>query len=190
MNGLLRPGKRQHTTELAKRSRTRFTVRSLGGKLVLVAALTLLFCMLLFVAISWGLVRAFYERQASSDANLHLTSLSQVYGAQSSQRLQHLAMLTTRPEVSGTLQHQAGTQASLTTLLTDDLVHERLLSLALVGADSTTLVQVGESSPNTGQTLLNAGLKGHEGSELVPQEQGWNLVLEAPVQTTTGKIVV
>jgi signal transduction histidine kinase/uncharacterized membrane protein YwzB len=47
----------------------RFTVRSLGGKLVISAALMLLLCMLLFSVISWYVLKSFYEHKAISDAH-------------------------------------------------------------------------------------------------------------------------
>jgi signal transduction histidine kinase len=47
----------------------RFTVRSLGGKLVISAALMLLLCMLLFSVISWFVLKSFYEHQAISTAH-------------------------------------------------------------------------------------------------------------------------
>ncbi len=189
MDGLLQPDEQQHVTELARRSRARFTVHSLGGKLVLVAALTLLLCMLLFVAVSWGVVRAFYERQASNDARTHLSSLSQTYLAQSSQRLQALTTLSSNTEVSGTLQNQAGASTTLSALLTQDLVREHLTGLGLVNASRITLVQVGENLPDSGQRLLNAGLQGRAGSELVQQERKWNLELETPVRSAAGQVV-
>ena len=47
----------------------RFTVRSLGGKLVISAALMLLLCMLLFSATSWYVLKSFYEHEAISTAH-------------------------------------------------------------------------------------------------------------------------
>ena len=54
----------------------RFTVRSLGGKLVVSAALTLLLCLLCFSAASWFLLKIFYEHEAKSDAAIHLALYS------------------------------------------------------------------------------------------------------------------
>lgn len=188
MDGLLQPGERQHIRELARKSRARFTVHSLGGKLVLVAALTLLLCMFLFVAVSWGLVRAFYQRQASNDASIHLSSLNQVYLAQSTQRLQSLTALTSNAEVSGTLQDQLGPSNALAAVLTQALVREHLTGLGLVNASRITLVQVGENLPDNEQALLSTGLRGHAASELVQQENNWDLALEAPVRSASGQV--
>jgi signal transduction histidine kinase len=47
----------------------RFTVRSLGGKLVISAALMLLLCMLLFSVTSWYVLKSFYKHEAISTAH-------------------------------------------------------------------------------------------------------------------------
>lgn len=60
----------------------RFTVRSLGGKLIISAALTLLLCMLLFSAGSWFSLKFYYEHAAIGVANRHLSSLKKVYNDQ------------------------------------------------------------------------------------------------------------
>jgi signal transduction histidine kinase len=57
----------------------RFTVRSLGGKLVISAALMLLLCMLLFSVTSWFFLKTFYELEARRDAGRHLESITRAY---------------------------------------------------------------------------------------------------------------
>ncbi len=57
----------------------RFTVRSLGGKLVISAALLLLLCMLLFSVTSWYVLKSFYELEARNDAGIHLKSIEKAY---------------------------------------------------------------------------------------------------------------
>ena len=57
----------------------RFTVRSLGEKLVISAALMLLLCMLLFSVTSWYALKSFYEHEAISDARIHLRSIQSAY---------------------------------------------------------------------------------------------------------------
>ncbi|HXL37978.1 MAG TPA: ATP-binding protein [Ktedonobacteraceae bacterium] len=57
----------------------RFTVRSLGEKLVICAALMLLLCILLFSVTSWYVLKSFYEREAISDANRHIKSIQSAY---------------------------------------------------------------------------------------------------------------
>lgn len=68
----------------------RFKVRSLGGKLIIVAALTLLLCMLFFSALSWGLLKYLSEHEARSDATLHLSYLKKAYQAESVTLIQDL----------------------------------------------------------------------------------------------------
>src|SRR5215469_10826344 len=65
-----------------RRGRMRFTVRSLGGKLIISAALTLLLCLLLFSTASWLLLKNFYEHEARSDAIAHLTLIKRAYQTQ------------------------------------------------------------------------------------------------------------
>ncbi len=69
----------------------RFTVRSLGGKLIMSAALTLLLCMVLFAVTSWYLLKTFYEHEANSDAKAHLASIEGNYLAQSSRIIDELS---------------------------------------------------------------------------------------------------
>src|SRR6185437_8370103 len=108
MNGLLQQKEaetmRQGVAELARRGRVRFTERSLGGKLVLSAALMLVLCLLLFTMLSWWLVRAFYERSAVSNAHAHLASFSQVYTAASKVRLRDLTNEAASTEIANVLQ--------------------------------------------------------------------------------------
>ncbi|MGH2508875.1 MAG: histidine kinase dimerization/phospho-acceptor domain-containing protein, partial [Ktedonobacteraceae bacterium] len=118
-----------------------------------------------------------------------MSSLSQIYLAQSVQHLQSLTALAASGDVSSVLRHEASTHNNLTTLLIHDLVDKRLASLALMNADRSTLVQVGESVPSTGGELWHAGLLGHEGSELVQQGSVWDLALEVPVQAATGQVM-
>src|SRR5438552_9141909 len=57
----------------------RFTVRSLGGKLIISAALTLLLRLLLFSAGSWLSLKFYYEYAAKNVAPGHLTYLRKTY---------------------------------------------------------------------------------------------------------------
>jgi hypothetical protein len=68
----------------------RFKVRSLGGKLIISAALTLLLCMLLFSTASWFLLKLFYEHEARSGASAHLGTIRIAYHTQIASLLQDL----------------------------------------------------------------------------------------------------
>ncbi len=164
-------------------------MRSLGGKLVIGAALTLLLCVLLFTAVSWYLVRAFYEREASSNAQTHLASVSSTYLARSGARLRALAGETTSAEVGDVLiRHQTGAQQRLTTTFTLELVQQRLVSLALLNVHSQTVTRAGESLPGGLHNLIGAGLQGREGSLLIEHGNAWELVQEAPVHPKNGRV--
>ena len=68
----------------------RFKVRSLGGKFIIVAALTLLLSMIFFSALSLGLLKYLSEHEARSDATLHLSYLKKAYQAESVTLIQDL----------------------------------------------------------------------------------------------------
>ena len=193
MNGLLQgkeaANKRQRATELARRSRAHFTVRSLGGKLVISATLTLLLCLLLFAAFSWYLVKAFYEREARNASSVHLNSISQAYLEQSGASLHELAALAASTDVAGVLTQQEGAQGRLMTLLTMDLARDRLASLALVDTNGRGLAQVGEHLPGGLRALLDASLSGRAGTLLARQGNAWLLALETPVRAANGRVV-
>jgi signal transduction histidine kinase len=177
------------TSDLTRRGGIRFTLQSLGGKLVISAALTLLLCMVLFAALSWWLLRYFYVRQASSDASAHLATISQVYAAQSSQSLQDLRTETNRSEVMEVFADSEGSESRLKSVLVQMLVQKRLTTLELVDANRNTLVQVGEHLSGSFPDLINVGLEGKEGSEMVRQNDVWELGQEAPVLDQTGKAI-
>src|SRR5260370_10825574 len=46
---------------------------------------------------------------------------------------------------------------------------------------------IGENMPGNGLDLFNAGLRGQAGSTLVKQGNGWDLQLETPVRSGTGR---
>src|ERR1700730_14759642 len=69
----------------------RFTVRSLGGKLMVSAALTLVLCLLCFSAASWYLLKIFYEHEAKHDASIHLAPMRRAYQTQTALLTSELA---------------------------------------------------------------------------------------------------
>src|SRR5207302_8839586 len=77
----------------------RFLVRSLGGKLIACAALTLLLCMLLFSVMAWGVLKYFSEHQATSDARIHLELTRKLYQTRNATILSQLTQDTSKPQV-------------------------------------------------------------------------------------------
>ncbi len=72
----------------------RFTVRSLGGKLIVGAALTLLLCLLCFSAASWYVLKIFYEHEAKNDATTHLALVQRAFHTQTELLTSELSSLT------------------------------------------------------------------------------------------------
>jgi signal transduction histidine kinase/HAMP domain-containing protein len=71
-----------------------FTVRSLGGKLIILAMFTLLFCLLLMMVLSWGALKLYAEDHAQRDAQTHLVHLQQAYQSHTQTLIQDLEKLT------------------------------------------------------------------------------------------------
>lgn len=191
MSGLLQQKKVENVrpeADFPRRSRVRLTERSLGGKLVLSAALMLFLCLLLFTTLSWWTVRTFYERQASSDAHAHLASLDQTYASQGDAHFQYLALRAASAGVANVVARRSDARMLLAESFALDLVQEHLTGLALLDANQGVLTQVGEDLPQGVQDLTSAALQGREGSLLVPREQTWMLVQGVPVRDKAGRI--
>ncbi|HVU71126.1 MAG TPA: ATP-binding protein [Ktedonobacteraceae bacterium] len=192
MNGLLQHKEadsiRQGAAELARRGRARFTERSLGGKLILNAALLLLLCMLLFTTLSWWLVRAYYQRAAQHDANTHLTSFSQTYTQASEARLEALSRQAASAAVANALAQKSDARTKLSQEFALALVQEHLSGLTLFAANHQIVTQAGEGLPAGLQRLESAGLQGQEAEMLVQQDKIWTLALAVPVRASSGQI--
>jgi signal transduction histidine kinase/HAMP domain-containing protein len=192
MDGLLQknktPGERPEAAELARRGRMRFTVRSLGGKLVISTALTLVLCILLFTALSWWLIKSFYERTARNDANAHLAIVSQTFQEQSNQRLQALFAEAATSEIVGAFKQPTGSQSALISELMESLVQNRLTALELINTNQNVLAQAGGHAFGNLRDLINAGLAGQTSSELVKQGSSWELDQEVPVRDQAGRV--
>lgn len=64
---------------IGRKGRMRLTLRSLGGKLIIVTTVTLLFCILLFTLLSWEGFKVYSNAHARRDAQKHLTLLHTAY---------------------------------------------------------------------------------------------------------------
>jgi signal transduction histidine kinase/methyl-accepting chemotaxis protein len=83
----------------------RFKVRSLGGKLIFVAALTLLLCLIIFSALSWGLLKYLSQRDARSDAAIHLSTLKDAYQSASATLMQDVSQVAQNGDVLSSVSH-------------------------------------------------------------------------------------
>src|SRR5205823_14140109 len=81
----------------------KFKVRSLGGKLIFITALTLLLCMILFSALSWGLLKFLSEREARSDATTHLSLLKKSYQSQTTRLILDLQQVAQNTDITSTV---------------------------------------------------------------------------------------
>src|SRR5437588_3971864 len=77
----------------------RFKVRSLGGKLISVAAITLLLCMVLFAGSSWEILHYLSEHETRSNASSHLSLLKKIYLARTATLMQDLQQMAQNPDI-------------------------------------------------------------------------------------------
>src|SRR5947199_10845566 len=90
----------------------RFKVRSLGGKLISVAAITLLLCMVLFAGSSWEILHYLSEHEARSNASSHLSLLKKIYLARTATLMQDLQQMAQSPDIISAIPPTATPTAS------------------------------------------------------------------------------
>ncbi len=191
----------------------KFRVRSLGGKLIIVAALTLLLCMLLFSVISWSVLKYLSEREARSDAPAHLSLIKQAFQAQDALLLHSVQPLTKDATVASLLT-QPSTLSTQQTLQTSiDAIRMQpglnIVSFAFFSKNNRLLDSLPQGSLGNGssaalQALLKQVLQGRTAVSLrnIPvsngssplSNTGWVLSTALPVEmhdgTITGALVV
>ncbi len=181
----------------------RFKVRSLGGKLIFVAALTLLLCMILFSALSLGLLKYLSERDARSDAATHLSFINRAYQAQTATLIHNLEQVAANNDVNFTASQPSTphTVHSLGDMLAQDSIqyHMTLLTFDIIGGKRQLLGNV-DDGHNTNDTntltsiaLIKQALQGKEGSALqaVTSADGsrWVLSVAVPILDRNNKAV-
>ena len=171
----------------------RFKVRSLGGKLILVAALTLLLCMVLFSVLSSELLLYRFEHEARSDTSTHLSVLKEAYDAHTLTLLQDLNQLAQNPTITSSLSRPS-TPASRQTLknmlaFVPLQYHLFLSDLDVFTKDHRLLGQLEEGSPSNSNNfalvnaLLDQAIQGKATSTLLPSEDNtsWMLSVAVPI---------
>src|SRR5258707_1380463 len=140
----------------------RFTVRSLGGKLIISAALTLLLCMLLFSTASWLLLKFFYEHEARSGAPAHLGAIKNAYHTQITSLLQDLNKEEAADSDLAAAVSQSPSPLSQSHLdeFLNSLVKQYpfLLSPEIISKDGNVLAQI--SGARYPLSLIKQGLRG------------------------------
>ncbi|GAC1474289.1 MAG: hypothetical protein PVS3B1_14970 [Ktedonobacteraceae bacterium] len=138
-----------------------FTVRSLGGKLIIVATLILLLCMLLFTLLSWSMFRLYSEYQAKRDAQAHLTSIHAAYQAEMTSLLQDLTTVARDPHVMATLTHSSTSadNAYLQKVLVTYAIRHHTSALNVISRTRHQLVAQAGSQAGSPASLSRATLQ-------------------------------
>ncbi len=174
----------------------RFKVRSLGGKLILVVALTLLLCLIIFSALSLGALKYLSERKARSDAAIHLTMLKDAYQSASVTLMQDLDQVAQNSDVSSSLSHHITehTRQHMENVLAyvPTQYHIFLAALDILDKNRQLVAQLSDkhhtidnNAPAT-VDLVKLALQGHATSTLqqVPSTSGsyeWMLDVAVPI---------
>src|SRR5947209_12360983 len=145
----------------------RFLVKSLGGKLIAGAALTLLLCMLLFSVSAWALLKYFSEHEATSDAKAHLELIKKAYQAQETTLVNQLTQEVRKPKFSAAVSQASASPAhnQLPQILTSTLARYGLSTLEILSADRKLMAHVpddqvfGSSIPVGTNPLVDCGLQ-------------------------------
>src|SRR5947209_3561814 len=177
---------------VTRRVGMRFTVRSLGGKLIISAAFTLLLCMLLFATASWYLLKSFYEHEAKSDATMHLALIKHAYQAQTVLLSEELSRVAKNPGLGDALA-QPLTQSSrerIRDLLFSTFLDDHFSDMIIVSQDRQTLEEISPSSTlsNDIQPLVDEGLQGKTTSQVVKTsadttrgDSTWDINVAVPI---------
>src|SRR6266487_3120288 len=157
----------------------RFTVRSLGGKLVISAALMLLLCMLLFSVTSWYFLKSFYEHEARSDARIHLASIKNAYQMKITLMKEGLITEAANPAIVATLINSKLSARAFTELAsTKQLYH--LTSVSIISKKGLPL---GDVNPFRNVSLINQALMS---GETVSALRMTELEIAAPIKNSMG----
>ncbi len=133
----------------------RFTVRSLSGKLIISATLTLLLCMLLFAAASWYFLKAFYENEAKSDAIVHLALIEHAFQKHTNLLSQEVSQVARDSSLQSALAQPSSSSSQQARLdLLSALSPYRFSSLQLVSPGRQVLI-----STDTRETELPGALQ-------------------------------
>ncbi len=171
----------------------RFKVRSLGGKLISVAAITLLLCMVLFAGSSWEILHYLSEHETRSNASSHLSLLKKIYLARTATLMQDLQQMAQSPEIISAIPPTASRRLHDVLEPFPLRYHMFLVALDVFNKHDQLLGQI-EDSDNPGSNtanapmthmLVNAALQGKDVSALqtarTPVGSTWVLSVAVPV---------
>src|SRR6266700_1270442 len=156
---------------LRRKVRMRFKVRSLGGKLIVVATCILLLCMLLFSVMSWSLLRFYSEHEAATNAQTDLSLETKMFQSHTpAVRSHYQQMLDTYP-----FQSHLSSVAILSPTH-QVLAHLGTLSAQDIAPDLATLT----SEATHGQTSISLRTRTDTTGQAPGPEQ-WEMAIALPV---------
>lgn len=171
----------------------RYLVRSIGGKLIVIATLTLLLCMLLFLVLAWGLLRFYSEHEAASNARSHFMLFDQAYHTYASTLTHQVEQTAQSSDLSviATLPLSPASRDHLRAQLAAVALSNRLTSLDIVGPDQRLLVQTGTTataaSPQFASDLGHLLTQAQDGQStlLLHRENNgiWTLNIATPINS-------
>jgi signal transduction histidine kinase len=187
-----------------------FIVRSLWGKLIVLATFILLLCMLLFVLLSWYLLTFYSEHEARNTAQSQLFQIKQEYQLYTTtlrDELHRTSANTAIINATATMQSSTSQalQDHLQSLLVQPLTGNHLSILILVSKNHQVLAQLNTlntASQNIASTLTPLADKDVQGQTLSSLQKyvmtdnnssgtvyQWLLSVAVPIQDSHGHIL-
>ncbi|GCE46935.1 signal transduction histidine kinase [Thermosporothrix hazakensis] len=169
----------------------RFIARSLGGKLITIATLILLSCLLLFSIVTWLLTEVYTEQSARNGVQGHLTLLTRAYQGQIATLLQELDKLAKNPQLPPLLNGR-NTQNQLQELLSSHMSRLRLSTISILTRDQQQKTQLGEAALQQNLPPLDPALTGEpiiavQKATESDSEQNWVLTIVQPIGSGKGQ---
>lgn len=124
----------------------RLTAQSLGGKLIVIATMILLFCLLLFTLLSWGGYTFYARVQAQKNAQAHLILVHTSYQAHTQDLINSVMAISQDSRVASTLMSTPD-QPALHSLLDDYALRDHLMALTVF--DTSGRIITGNNDLNT-----------------------------------------
>ncbi len=162
-----------------------FTVRSLGGKLIIVATLILLLCMLLFTLLSWSMFKSYSEYQARRDAQTHLSIIHTAYQTHMTGLLHDLAGVTRDPRVTAMLTHPSAPDdnAYLQKLLVTYSIRDHISALSVISTGKHTLLAHGDATTQLSTETLHLIDQAAQGKPVVTLQPATLPAIDASLGT-------
>jgi signal transduction histidine kinase len=158
--------------------------RSIGAKLIGVAAVTLLLCLLLFVVAAWSLLSFYSKHEATSAITTHLTQIKQAYQQQSTDLVQTLEQAAQQSDLAvlfSTAPRSA--QDQLRVKLMRMALNKHFATLDVISQDHRAILQIMPSQQLSTElnTLVDQASAGSSVVMLYQGEAVWSLYVASPI---------